>query len=140
MIASKVGDLGQDFYNQKCGNHGLTVHVLPDFDAPPTIILGNISATAHMVWRYLIWVERVLIERLRAIHKSNPKWIVPTTAMDYYRLINNKVFLTAGGVEAVEHLYDAYKEHPTLTRDGASELAGHYPDDFHEYGGDLMDE
>ncbi|MCH7625138.1 MAG: hypothetical protein IIC83_04365 [Chloroflexi bacterium] len=82
------------------------------------------SEVAFIAWRFAFWVERILLDILRTIRKSNPSDEGPKNAVRYYSLVNNGVFFIPDPRERISVLYDAYTNHPRLALGCAAELAG----------------
>ncbi len=57
-------------------------------------------------WRFSAWVERRLIQNLRAAAKANPPREGPRAAVEYYRLVNNGIFLVKDVGERLTRLYE----------------------------------
>ncbi len=77
---------------------------------------------ALAVWRFSSWVERELVERLRAAKRAEPPRLYPREALRYYGLVNDATFLTRSVIERVERLYAAFRSHPKLTLAASGEL------------------
>lgn len=76
------------------------------------------------IWRYSFWVERILLDRLRASRKSNAPLQGPQAALAYRDLIHDHVFFVKDIAERLRLLYGAYRDHPKLSLALAGELAG----------------
>jgi len=138
FVTSAVGDQSTEFYNEKCRDLDISIHVLDGFEAPPNLTGVSVGGEAHSMWRWSFWLERILVRRLTLICKTDPKLICPRIVRDYYRLINNEIFFVPQTSGAVGRLYDAYKDHPSLTLDAAAEIEGNYPDPTGEAGRDTV--
>ena len=118
-----------DFYNARCGSHGLTVHVLGDLSEPHTPEGHKVDPQLHELWRFSYWAERLLVDRLRALAKGC-KETGPKAALEYHKLINNEIFLTPGNMAGVGRLYSFHHQHGGgLTLEVACEIGGAVPYD-----------
>jgi hypothetical protein len=77
-----------------------------------------------VIWRYAYWIERRLIDKLRAIAKTDPSRRGPSVALEYHSLVNNGIFFVKDVRERLSDLYDAYKAHPRLSLGLAVEMGG----------------
>jgi hypothetical protein len=134
LIVTKVGDYGLPFYNEKMEPHGIEVVLLDDFTVPSHLASKPVSEDALQVWRYSFWIERILLKKLTGMAKNWLDKTMPAVVNDYRRLINDEIFFSPTGTDRADRLYEAYKEHPSLTLDCADDLAGTYPDLLHEAG------
>jgi len=76
------------------------------------------------LWRYSFWVERCLLDRLRAQKRAEPGSKGPTTALLYHDFINDHVFFIKDVGERLGLLYEAYRSHPKLSCALATEMGG----------------
>lgn len=75
------------------------------------------------LWRYSFWIERKLLEHLRARKRALPNAKVTAEALAYHDLIHDHIFFIKDESERLRRLYRAYREHPKLSRALASEIA-----------------
>ena len=76
------------------------------------------------LWRYSFWVERALLDRLRALKRGSPRLLGPAAALGYHDLIHDHVFFIKERSERLALLYKAYRDHPKLSLALAGELGG----------------
>jgi hypothetical protein len=76
------------------------------------------------LWRYSFWVERNLLERLRARRRELPEAKAPAAVLAYHDLIHDHVFFIKDEAERLGLLYGAYRDHPKLSLALAIELGG----------------
>lgn len=76
------------------------------------------------VWRYSFWVERTLLENLRAARRATPSLAGPGEVLSYHDLINDHLFFVKTVSGRLSHLYGAYRAHPKLSSALATELGG----------------
>jgi hypothetical protein len=76
------------------------------------------------LWRYSFWVERNLLERLRACRRQAPPGSAPAAVLAYHDLIHDHVFFIKEEDERLRLLYEAYRSHPKLTLSLAQEIGG----------------
>jgi hypothetical protein len=75
------------------------------------------------MWRFSFWLERRLISQMRKeVKKGSSK--AASVMLEYYRLINDGVFLEPNVAERAHALYSAYRDHPKLTASVAAEING----------------
>jgi hypothetical protein len=112
------------WFRQVCEKMRVQLILVPDLSIAPSLFeeagFGQADALRHQIWRFSYWIERLFVDLVRELRiKSEPAG----AAIDYYRLVNNEVFLTPDPVDKVAKLYAAYQEHPYLTSDIAQDLA-----------------
>lgn len=76
------------------------------------------------IWRYSFWIERALLDRLRAIRKATPARQGPSAVLAYHDLVHDHVFFVRDIAERLRLLYRAYRDHPKLSLALAAELDG----------------
>lgn len=76
------------------------------------------------LWRYSFWVERNLLERLRAQRRELPEAKAPASVLAYHDLIHDHVFFIKDEAERLRLLYQAYRDHPKLSLSLAALLGG----------------
>ncbi|MFO0758218.1 MAG: hypothetical protein U0359_17105 [Byssovorax sp.] len=76
------------------------------------------------LWRYSFWVERALVDGLRASRKTNPASQGPAAALGYHDLVHDHVFFVKDIAERLRLLYGAYRDHPKLSLALAAEIGG----------------
>lgn len=76
------------------------------------------------VWRLSYWVERTLVEGLRAERRAHPDRRGAQEVIAYHDLINDHVFFLKNVAERLRRLYDGYRSHPKLAAALASEMVG----------------
>lgn len=76
------------------------------------------------LWRFSFWVERVLLDRLRAFKRSLPGSTGPSTVLGYHSLIHDRVFFIKERSERLALLYKGYRDHPKLSLALAMEIGG----------------
>ncbi len=117
-----------EFYAERVGTEGLRVMVIEDIPRARETFAGagygTVDETTHWLWRYSFWTERRTIDVLRAEVRDRADALGPRAALQYFRLVNDEVFLTADPRERALKLYDAYAAHPRLTHGIARELDG----------------
>jgi hypothetical protein len=74
------------------------------------------------IWRYSFWIERNLLERLRARRREAPEAKAPAAVLAYHDLIHDHVFFIKDEGERLRCLYQAYRDHPKLSLSLAGEL------------------
>ena len=77
-----------------------------------------------VIWRYVYWLERNLIDKLKANAKSNKGKLGPSAALAYHRLVNDGIFFVKDPRDSLCQLYSAYKDHPRLSLGVAKEMEG----------------
>jgi hypothetical protein len=75
------------------------------------------------VLRYSYWLERKLLEVLRATHFWNRAQRAPKEALDSYALVNDILFFEKSPIERVGKLYSAFQKQPKLALSATAELA-----------------
>ena len=117
-----------EFYAERVGAKGLRVMVIEDIPNAPQKFTeagyGTVDQASHWLWRYSFWAERRIIETLRAQVQERPEAHGPRAALQYFRLVNDEVFLTSDPRERALKLYEGYMAHPRLTHGIARELDG----------------
>jgi hypothetical protein len=117
-----------DFITSRCEQVGIKFLLIDDQGAAGQVFeragFGAAEEQLHEFWRFSMWVERNLIKGLRRYAFDHPRMAAPREALNYYKLINNGIFMTRDAVEQVEKLYAAFQEHPRLTAGAAEELGG----------------
>jgi len=76
------------------------------------------------LWRYSFWVERNLLERLRARRREAPDARAPAAVLAYHDLIHDHLFFIKEEDERLRLLYEAYRSHPKLSLALAHEIGG----------------
>ncbi len=76
------------------------------------------------VWRYSFWIERKLLDHLRARRREVPEAKAPTAVVTYHDLIHDHIFFIKEEGERLRRLYRAYRDHPKLSLQLARELGG----------------
>jgi hypothetical protein len=76
------------------------------------------------LWRYSFWIERKLLGHLRARKRQMPQAKVTAEVLGYHDLIHDHIFFIKDESERLRRLYRAYRGHPKLSRELASELVG----------------
>lgn len=76
------------------------------------------------LWRFSFWVERVLLDRLRALKRAQPRSAGPSAVLSYHDLIHDRVFFIKERSERLALLYKGYRDHPKLSLALASEIGG----------------
>src|SRR5690349_2590420 len=76
------------------------------------------------LWRYSFWVERTLLERLRAQRRQTASAGAPAAVLAYHDLIHDHVFFIKEESERLRLLYEAYRSHPKLSLSLAQEIGG----------------
>src|SRR5207245_6661038 len=108
-----------EFYSQRVEPLGLRVMFIEDVQSGHQTFeaagFGAVDERALALWRYSFWAERRTVEVMRGWANAHPDAVGPRTALRYFRLINEEVFLTADPRERAQKLYAAYMEHPRLT-------------------------
>lgn len=77
------------------------------------------------VWRFSYWVERALLDQIRALRRAAPERKGPQAILVYHDLVNDHVFFVKDVAERLRRLYDAYKAHPKLSAAVAAEEAAY---------------
>jgi hypothetical protein len=117
-----------EFFTSRCEQVGMKFVLIEDHTTAAQVFeaagFGAADERLHAIWRYSMWVERNLIRGLRLYAARHPEMQAPREALNYYKLINNGIFMTSDAVERVEKLYAAFQEHPRLTAAAAQELGG----------------
>ena len=108
---------------------GISLVDLADFrDSRRRFEAGGFGSINDMflpdLWRYSFWVERALLDRLRALKRGSPRLIGPAAALRYHDLVHDHVFFVKDRSERLALLYKAYRDHPKLSLSLAGELAG----------------
>jgi len=108
---------------------GISLVDLADFrDSHVRFEAGGFGAIHDMflpdLWRYSFWVERVLLDRLRALKRASPRMKGPATVLGYHDLVHDHVFFIKDRSERLALLYKAYRDHPKLSLALAGELGG----------------
>jgi hypothetical protein len=106
---------------------GLNVVCFDDFKAAPKHFsekgFGTFAARELIeLWRHSYGVERRFVKLLHKQAKKGDEGA--KAAKTYHRQINNGTFLARAPEESLALLYEAYGEHPKLTRGYAHELDG----------------
>lgn len=111
----------------KMGPLGLEVVCFEDFKAAPEEFTERgfgTFATQELIelWRHSYGAERRFVKLLNKRAKKGDEGAKAAKA--YHRQINNGTFLARAPEESLALLYEAYGEHPKLTRGYAQELDG----------------
>ncbi|MEV8311916.1 hypothetical protein AB0P36_32490 [Streptomyces flavidovirens] len=106
---------------------GLDVVCFDDFEAAPEHFsekgFGTFAARELIeLWRHSYGVERRFVKLIHKRAKTGEEGA--KAAKTYHRQINNGTFLARAPEESLALLYEAYGEHPKLTRGYAHELDG----------------
>lgn len=117
-----------EFFTSRCEQVGMKFVLIEDHTNAAQVFeaagFGAADERLHAIWRFSMWVERNLMRGLRLYTARHPQMQAPREALNYYKLINNGIFMTRDAVERVEKLYEAFQEHPRLTAAAAQELGG----------------
>jgi hypothetical protein len=128
ITARPAQDRPMDFFTSRCEQVGMKCLLIEDHATAARVFeeagFGAADEGLHAIWRFSMWVERNLMRGLRRFARRHPDMQAPREALNYYRLINNGIFMTQDAVERVEKLYLAFQEHPRLTAAAALELDG----------------
>lgn len=113
--------------SSRMGPLGLDVVCFDDFKVAPEHFtekgFGSFAARELIeLWRHSYGVERRFVKLINKHAKKGEKGAEAAKA--YHRQINNGTFLARAPEESLALLYEAYCEHPTLTRGYAQELDG----------------
>jgi hypothetical protein len=80
-----------------------------------------VASEMHIdLWRYTFWIERVLIAEMRKLRDDGSE--IAARAIDYYNLINDKVFFTAPGWKSADRLYSAFFDNSELAVEASEEI------------------
>lgn len=115
--------------HEKVAPLGISLVDLADFRDPhQRFEAGGFGAIhdAHLpeLWRCSFWVERALLDGLRAFKRSSPRLRGPAAVLGYHDLIHDHVFFIRDRGERLALLYQAYRDHPKLSLALAVELGG----------------
>jgi len=128
--AGAVGDAGAaDRIHRALAPLGVSVVALGDFTDPAARLgeggfPGRCDPLMLEVFRYAFWVERTLIDQVRAARRRSPELRGPHEVLAYHDLINDHLFFVKDVPERLARLYAAYKGHPKLSAAVAGELDG----------------
>ncbi|MFI5534606.1 hypothetical protein ACIA8O_39335 [Kitasatospora sp. NPDC051853] len=106
---------------------GLEVVCFEDFQAAPEHFSEKgfgtfVEPKLIALWRFSYGVERRFVHLIHERAKKGEQGA--RSAKTYHRQINNGTFLARAPEESAAMLYEAYQEHPQLTRGYAHELDG----------------
>ncbi len=140
LFVKQGAECSLDTMRSKVRSNNLEVIHLDDFERSEAIFekcgLGSLRSDLS-VWRYSYWIERELAS---VVNGRRSKLLVGHRGAlrDYRRLVNDAAFFEPDPIEQVHALCEAYREHPTLTRDLANEADDRSADDYGQtQGGSL---
>ena len=82
---------------------------------------ASAASDAHVsLWRFVFWIERILIAELRKLRDSGSP--CAEQAIDYHNVINDKIFFTKPGWQSAERLYAAFQDNDSLSIDASNEI------------------
>lgn len=115
--------------HEKVAPLGISLVDLADFrDSHRRFEAGGFGAISDVflpdLWRYSFWVERALLDRLRALKRASPRSAGPAAVLGYHDLIHDHVFFIKDRSERLALLYKGYRDHPKLSLALAGELEG----------------
>ncbi|MCK4394287.1 hypothetical protein KAX17_15410 [Candidatus Bipolaricaulota bacterium] len=120
FVSKEIGDKDPDFVREKIAPLDVSfVHLKNFSDSAKYFREAGFPEVQDpvllKVWRYAYWVERELIDRLRAYKKTNPSRSGVSASMMYHNLINNGIFFVNDIRDRSNQLYKAYGAHPRLS-------------------------
>ena len=115
--------------HEKVAPLGISLVDLADFrDSHRRFEAGGFGAISDVflpdLWRYSFWVERALLDRLRALKRASPRAAGPAAVLGYHDLIHDHVFFIKDRSERLALLYKGYRDHPKLSLALAGEIGG----------------
>lgn len=107
---------------------GVSLVDLGDFSDPSARLdeggfRSPVSPLLLEVWRLSFWVERTLLDKVRAERRAQPDLRGPEDVLLYHDLVNDHVFFLKDVAERLRRIYAAYRSHPRLSATLAAELA-----------------
>lgn len=123
-----------EFFRDKSSQLDIDLISIPDLTESKrklSAITGakNIEDVDINAWRFSYWLERNLLDRLNAFHKSDQDKNCFKSIKDYFFIFNSKIFFINDAKKRILELYDAYQKNQRLSARSANELAGN---SFHE--------
>lgn len=129
IVSNVPEDKNFEFYQEKASQIGIKLVGISDFGKPEAV-LAEVGLPVvkddlmFEIWRYAYWIERRVVDVLRAQKKSIPGASGPREAMVYLGLVNDGLFFISSLWSRINALYEAYQQHPRLTLSAAWEMAG----------------
>ena len=118
-------------YQERAKRVGVAVVHLADFERPQAVFeAAGFGKVTHLellrLWRWAAWIEREILARLSAAKKDaknvTPEMSGPAEVVGYHKVLNDEIFFTRDVRMRVRKLYNAYKEHPKLSKAVAHEI------------------
>jgi hypothetical protein len=119
-----------DFFKEKCEQLGIFLLAVYDHNQieqaliDTAIISNRCNELDHALWRYSLWIERVMLNTVANSRRSDHGTKGPDEVYNYQELVKNGIALTGDVRERVAALYEAHFNHQWLAKAVAAELDG----------------
>jgi len=119
-----------DFFKEKCEQLGIFLLAVNDPGnieqalRDTRIISNQCNETDHALWRYSLWIERLMVNVVAESRRSEQGKKGPGEVYNYQELVKNGIVLTGDVRERVAALYKAHFDHQWLAKAVAAELDG----------------
>ena len=119
-----------EFFTEKCAQLGIFLLAVRDHShieqalRDAAIISNQPSETDHALWRYSLWIERLMVHVVGSSRQSGSGRKGSGEVYNYQELVKNGIALTGDVRERVSALYKAHFDHQWLAKAVAAELDG----------------